>query len=291
MEIPSDEEICSDGAGEDEQGGAVDSDNDFLEASVNDEEGSVASAHPFPLPSVNHKRVPHPSKADQERIHQEELVPAWAPFGASRRLASVTFPDLIGADTLNTHDKKVDAIARDFSRSIESHVNSLLSYGVQLQLEKRRINGEDPLLDPPSSCVGAWRAQGKAYLRIYMQVPCQGTETLPGRLRAQQATLVDLPSNPSDNVEAWRRLTTNNVGVTGHLIAEKREAQGEEDPVPGGWAVYILVSKVPVFPLGDQQSYFINGIFRWEGSQAKRFDETKAFHVEPLGRIPAGPES
>ena len=80
----------------------------------------MASAHPFPLPSVNHKRVPRPSKADQERIHQEELVPAWAPFGASSRLASVTFPDLIGADTLDTHDKKVGAIARDFSRSIES---------------------------------------------------------------------------------------------------------------------------------------------------------------------------
>ncbi|GES60440.1 hypothetical protein ATEIFO6365_0002095100 [Aspergillus terreus] len=101
----------------------------------------------------------------------------------------------------------------------------------------------------------------EAYLKIYMQAPYQGTETLPGRLRAQQATLVNLPSNPKDNIEAWRRLTTNHVGVTGHLIAEKREAQGEEDPVPGRWD--ILVSKVLGIRLGDQESYLINGIFRY----------------------------
>lgn len=105
----------------------------------------------------------------------------------------------------------------------------------------------------------------EAYLKIYMQVPYQGTETLPGRLRALQANLSDLPPLPSDTVEAWRRLTTNHVDVTGHLIAEKREAQGEEDHVPGGWAAYILVSKVPGIPLGDQQSYLQHGMFKWKG--------------------------
>ncbi|RLM01630.1 hypothetical protein CFD26_107020 [Aspergillus turcosus] len=89
--------------------------------------------------------------------------------------------------------------------------------------------------------------------------------SLPNRLRAQQATLDDLPSNPSDDIEAWRRLAANNVDVTGRLIGEKQEAQGEEDPVPGGWSAYILVTKVPGTRLGGKESVLQDGKFTCEG--------------------------
>ncbi|KAF7122798.1 hypothetical protein CNMCM5793_000908 [Aspergillus hiratsukae] len=105
----------------------------------------------------------------------------------------------------------------------------------------------------------------EAYLTVYMQVPYQGTETLPNRLRAQQATLDDLPSNSSDDIEAWRRLAANSVDVTGRLIGEKQETQGEEDPVPGGWSAYILVTKVPGTRLGGKESVLQDGKFRCEG--------------------------
>ncbi|KAL5356310.1 hypothetical protein BJX96DRAFT_171493 [Aspergillus floccosus] len=78
----------------------------------------------------------------------------------------------------------------------------------------------------------------QAYLTVYLQTPYLGTETLPARFRAEQATLQKLPTNPEEAIEAWGRLTAHNVDVTGHLMAHKQEAQGEEDPVPGGWYVH-----------------------------------------------------
>lgn len=75
---------------------------------------------------------------EEEPMPTDPLSPAQFPFAYRHNILRACFADLIGTGTLDTHDKQVATIARDFSRSIESHVNALLSaYGVQLLFDDR----------------------------------------------------------------------------------------------------------------------------------------------------------
>lgn len=101
----------------------------------------------------------------------------------------------------------------------------------------------------------------QAYLTVYLQVPYLETQTEPAYLRAEQATLENLPRDPAEEAEAWRRLKANNVTATGRLLSRKQEAQGNDDPVPDGWSVYLLASKVPGTRLAEESSVLKDGMF------------------------------
>jgi hypothetical protein len=71
-------------------------------------------------------------------------------------------------------------------------IEKLREWSVNETMEEADEWGRPPFASAEFLC-RSMESPREAYLTVYMQVPYQGTETLPNRLRAQQATLVDLP--------------------------------------------------------------------------------------------------
>ncbi|GES61425.1 hypothetical protein ATEIFO6365_0011008400 [Aspergillus terreus] len=98
----------------------------------------------------------------------------------------------------------------------------------------------------------------KARLLVYMQVPYDGATSLPPRLRSQQATH-EWHGCAKDDLEIWKRLSRCRDVFSARLLGYEEKLQGDEDPVPGGWALYCLLTKVPGVALGTGVLYQENG--------------------------------
>jgi hypothetical protein len=80
----------------------------------------------------------------------------------------------------------------------------------------------------------------KAFMRIYMQIPYEGTEIEPPETRAQQAS-----SRSHSELDAFKAFTKLGSTVTPKLLAYKETTQDEGRLVPGGYITYIVWEKVP----------------------------------------------
>ncbi|KAF9885472.1 hypothetical protein FE257_012908 [Aspergillus nanangensis] len=91
----------------------------------------------------------------------------------------------------------------------------------------------------------------RACLFVFLHLPYRETVNLPGRLRSAQAELYSPPPSPREELEGWLRLEAAAVGITSRLLGHQTVRQGDEDPVPEGWGLYILVSEPPGVQLGN----------------------------------------
>ncbi|PLB39655.1 uncharacterized protein BDW47DRAFT_116451 [Aspergillus candidus] len=80
-----------------------------------------------------------------------------------------------------------------------------------------------------------------AIIKIFLQVPYQGSEHAIHAERARQATQT-LPMAGQEQLDALRILTANHCVSTPTLLSQKIEQQSQDSPlVPGGFAVYLLI--------------------------------------------------
>ncbi|OGM47927.1 hypothetical protein ABOM_002739 [Aspergillus bombycis] len=84
----------------------------------------------------------------------------------------------------------------------------------------------------------------KGYVLLYMQIPFEGTEFAAPDVRAHQASL-DLPYSALDQYTCYQTLKNIGSEHTPTLIGSKKESQGQDSWVPGGYLFYIAFSKVP----------------------------------------------
>lgn len=97
-----------------------------------------------------------------------------------------------------------------------------------------------------------------------MQVPYDGATSLRPRLRSQQATH-KWHGCAIDDLEIWKGLSRCQDVFSARLLGCEEKLQGDEDPVPGGWALYCLLSKVPGVALGTGVLYQEDGLNVQEG--------------------------
>jgi hypothetical protein len=99
---------------------------------------------------------------------------------------------------------------------------------------------------------GNWTIILRNHLCVY-RVPYFNTEARRAADRAKQASVILYPGTEQE-IEALSILTKAGCSSSPALVTWKQEQQGKHDWVPGGYIVYILMSKVPgirVHPLQD----------------------------------------
>jgi hypothetical protein len=86
----------------------------------------------------------------------------------------------------------------------------------------------------------------EAFMRIYMQIPDQGTEFDPPEDRAQQA----LSRTPIE-FTALKTFTDKKSNITPILLAYKEDKQDNSGIVPSGFITYLVWNILPGLRLGD----------------------------------------
>ncbi|CAL5866293.1 uncharacterized protein PFLUO_LOCUS500 [Penicillium psychrofluorescens] len=97
-------------------------------------------------------------------------------------------------------------------------------------------------VDPPS--------QKRAFMRVYMQVPWEGTEVYPASERQKQVTSMSKEFMPIEGI-AMKAFWKQNSSITPPLLGFKEGIQNPDMPVPGGFIIYIVWGEVPGICLGD----------------------------------------
>ncbi|KAJ6151458.1 hypothetical protein N7470_007055 [Penicillium chermesinum] len=95
--------------------------------------------------------------------------------------------------------------------------------------------------------------QKLAFMRIYRQIPIDGTEFAPSKIRASQA----VPQRQTSELEAFKRL--QKCPVVPRLLGYQEGTQGENEIVPGGSEVLIVWEKVPGEPLSEEYFWSLKG--------------------------------
>lgn len=80
-----------------------------------------------------------------------------------------------------------------------------------------------------------------AFIRIYSQVPIEGTQFLSPEVRAQQA----VPPYQHSEVIALKRFKEGNCTVVPNLLGYSETIQGQDGLVPRGYITYLVWNKVP----------------------------------------------
>lgn len=118
----------------------------------------------------------------------------------------------------------------------------------------------------------------QAFMRIYMQIPYQGTEFASHQVRAQQATRYS-----HEELAALQTFTKNTSKITPSLLAYKETRQSDQGIIPGGYITYIVWSKVPGIRLANDRRLprFGAPLHRfWQFSPAEREEIRACFKKE-----------
>lgn len=94
-------------------------------------------------------------------------------------------------------------------------------------------------------CHSATDSDKKAFMRIYFQIPIDGTEYQPLEVRQRQA----VPPRKHRELDALKDLTLRQCPVVPTLLAYKEGKQGNNGVVPDGYITYVVWDKVPGEPL------------------------------------------
>lgn len=116
------------------------------------------------------------------------------------------------------------------------------------QLTERDVkNGQGPSYSQAKLlCRNIADPAEQAFMRIYMQIPYQGTEAEPPEDRAQQAS-----SRTHEELTALKTFTDKNSKITPTLLAYKEDKQDDRGIVPGGYITYLVWNILPGLRLGD----------------------------------------
>ncbi|KAL2216427.1 hypothetical protein M432DRAFT_61931 [Thermoascus aurantiacus ATCC 26904] len=93
-------------------------------------------------------------------------------------------------------------------------------------------------------CTNVQHPDVKGVMKIHMQIPYNGSEYDPPALRSEQAT-EKLSGLAWAEREALQLLTKNGCASTPELLSFKQEEQGNDMWVPGGYILYMLMSRLP----------------------------------------------
>lgn len=99
-----------------------------------------------------------------------------------------------------------------------------------------------------------------SFLRIHKQIPIAGTEFQKAPIRAAQA----VDSYEPTELTALKSLQEKGCDVTPRLLGYQFDQQDRDDPVPGGFMIYVMWAKVP----GESLDW---GVF-WSSSFSQRQD-------------------
>ena len=115
----------------------------------------------------------------------------------------------------------------------------------------------------------------EALMKIHMQIPYEGSEFDLPQERATQAS--EFPRKPSQlEYTALKFLTEKRCTSTPTLLGYKMDKQQENCLVPGGYMLYLLMTRMPGIPLGPDAEW--NCPF-WKLPDAKRDEIREAFEV------------
>lgn len=117
------------------------------------------------------------------------------------------------------------------------------------------------------SCHSLLNPTQQGFIRLYYQIPIDGTPSRPSQVRAQQA----LPQRTHTEVEALVSLDHLNCTAVPELLGYDNGLQGAGDYVPGGYINYIAWTRVAGEPI-DYVSY-------WKRSLAYRDEVRWAFRA------------
>ncbi|KAJ9483964.1 hypothetical protein VN97_g9420 [Penicillium thymicola] len=90
-------------------------------------------------------------------------------------------------------------------------------------------------------CHSAADSNKKAIMRIYLQIPIEGTEFQRPEVRQRQAA----PPRKHRELDVLKDLTLRKCPVVPSLLAYKQGKQGSDGLVPDGYITHILWDKVP----------------------------------------------
>jgi hypothetical protein len=107
----------------------------------------------------------------------------------------------------------------------------------------------------------------QGFIRLYYQIPIDGTISQPPQARAQQA----LTQHTHAEVEALISLDHNNCTAVPKLLGYGNRVQGVGDYVPGGYINYVAWARVPGEP--------ISSVSYWERDLAYREEVRSAFRA------------
>jgi hypothetical protein len=115
----------------------------------------------------------------------------------------------------------------------------------------------------------------KALMRIWMQIPFEGSEFEPPAIRAVQASQ-ELPWDAKSELRALQRLLAIGSLHTPELLASKHETQPNDGMVPGGFIFFLLFSEMPGVALAEKDQPLEESLY-WAQSPSTRSLIRQAF--------------
>lgn len=112
-------------------------------------------------------------------------------------------------------------------------------------------------------------------MKIYMQIPYMGSEFDLPEERATQASDVLIESSQSE-YKALQHLTKRRCQSTPTLLGHKMDKQPKNGLVPGGYILYLLITRMPGIPLGTDVVF--DSLF-WKLPNTTRYSIREAFKV------------
>jgi hypothetical protein len=125
------------------------------------------------------------------------------------------------------------------------------------------------------ACQNVDNLSEEALVKIYMQIPYMGSEFDLPEERATQASDVLIESSQSE-YEALQHLTERRCQSTPALLGHKMDKQQENGLVPGGYILYLLMTRMPGIPLGTNVVF--DSLF-WKLPDTTRDNIREAFKV------------
>lgn len=102
--------------------------------------------------------------------------------------------------------------------------------------------GKTPSMHVAFTCYDSQTPGRHGILKIDLQYPITDTELRPLRVRRQQASS-DIDRSSMEELEVLRRLTDAHCPSAPRLLAHDRRVQDDDDAiVPGGWALYRVIT-------------------------------------------------
>ncbi|KAL4896548.1 hypothetical protein BDV59DRAFT_170947 [Aspergillus ambiguus] len=120
---------------------------------------------------------------------------------------------------------------------------------LQMDEKEARDDNSTPSSFALFECENVNDASQKAHMHIDMQIPLAGTEFTRSATRANQASL-EVPRRIKDALKAYQLLTDAGCQYTPTLIGHTVANQPPDGLVPGGYAQYIVTTKVSGDRLG-----------------------------------------
>ncbi|PYH91863.1 hypothetical protein BO71DRAFT_411454 [Aspergillus ellipticus CBS 707.79] len=108
----------------------------------------------------------------------------------------------------------------------------------------------------------------QAHMRIYKQIPIEGTEAEPAAIRAQQAS-----SCYPRELKALHTLTQKRSVITPRLLDSKNDRQESTGLVPGGFVLWVVWELLPGIRLGNH----LGGSKFWDMERTQRDTIREAF--------------